>query len=636
LPSYTSRNTRHTLTDFFMEMWGVPVLTLMLALALWQSRSAEWIFWTPVLLLWLVSPVVGWWISRPLVFPVPDLSVDQRAFLRASARQTWRFFAEFVGPGDNWLPPDNFQEYPAPVIASRTSPTNIGMALLANLAAHDFGYITTGELLHITESTLATMEKLERYRGHFYNWYNTHTLQPLHPQYVSSVDSGNLAGCLLTLQAGLAELKNQPVLPPNAFQGLQDTLQVLAEHLPASPAPELAKQVTHLQEKLQSLTLNGQPRTLAAANSLLNEIHLTGAGLIVYLPADIDIDGELYYWAQAFDRQSRALRDDLDFLVPEPRHDSNIPTLAELARESTIEAEVPSSSGATATAVSCYKGAVERFRIIDDLMVRCRELAAMDFEFLYDRSRGLLTIGYDVGERRRDPSCYDLLASEARLASFLLIAQGQVPQKHWFALGRLLTSHGGDVSLISWSGSMFEYLMPQLVMPSYENTLLAQTCKAAVSRQIEYGRQRAVPWGISESCYNATDMHHVYQYRAFGVPGLGFKRGLGDDLVIAPYASALALTVMPLEACRNLQTLAASGFLGVYGFYEAVDYTPSRVPRGKHHAIVRTYMAHHQGMSLLAFEHVLLNRPMQRRFMSDPLARATQLLLQERVPKKGA
>ena len=215
---------------------------------------------------------------------------------------------------------------------------------------------------------------------------------------------------------------------------------------------------------------------------------------------------------------------------------------------------MPAQGGATA--VPAFKGAVERLKTIDDLVNRCRELAVMDFEFLYDTSCGLLAIGYDVGERRRDPSCYDLLASEARLASFLLIAQGQMPQKHWFALGRLLTSHGGDVSLISWSGSMFEYLMPQLIMPSYENTLLEQTCKAAVSRQIEYGRQRAVPWGISESCYNATDMHQVYQYRAFGVPGLGFKRGLGDDLVIAPYASALALTVMPLEACRNLQTLA--------------------------------------------------------------------------------
>ncbi|MGA9163370.1 MAG: glucoamylase family protein [Thiobacillus sp.] len=621
LRSYANRNACRTLADFAVEMWVGPVLAMALGMALTSIRPpAEWIFSAPVLLLWLVSPVVGWWISRPLVPPAPDLSIDQRAFLRTSARRTWRYFAAFVGPEDNWLPPDNFQEYPAPAIASRTSPTNIGMSLLADLAAYDFGYIPAGECLQRVGNTLATMEKLERYRGHFYNWYDTHTLQPLHPQYVSSVDSGNLAGSLLTLQAGLAELKNQPVLSSNAFQGLQDTLQVLAEHVPASPTPDLAKRIRFLQDTLHSLTRDGQPHTLAAANSVLDEIHRIGGGLVAWLPADIDIDGELYYWAQAFDQQSRVLRDELGFLVPEPLHFSAIPTLAELA----------------GAATSPHRGALERLSIIDDLVERCRQLAVMDFEFLYDAACGLLTIGYDVGERRRDPSCYDLLASEARLASFLLIAQGQVPQKHWFALGRLLTSHGGDVSLISWSGSMFEYLMPQLIMPSYPNTLLEQTCKAAVSRQIEYGRQRAVPWGISESCHNATDMHQVYQYRAFGVPGLGFKRGLGDDLVIAPYASALALTVMPREACRNLQTLADQGFLGAYGFYEAVDYTPSRVPRGKHHAIVRAFMAHHQGMSLLAFAHVLHDQPMQRRFMSDPLARATELLLQERVPKKGA
>ncbi|MGB5472482.1 MAG: glucoamylase family protein, partial [Gammaproteobacteria bacterium] len=636
LRSYVNRNARRTLADFYREMWSAPVLAVVLAFALWHTRSTEAFVWAPILMLWLVSPVVGWWISKPLLSPAPNLSVEQRAFLRACARRTWRYFADFVGPKDNWLPPDNFQEYPAPVIASRTSPTNIGMALLANLAAYDFGYISAGEFLRLSGNTLATMEKLERYRGHFYNWYDTRTLQPLRPQYISSVDSGNLAGSLLTLQAGLVELKDQPVLSTNAFQGLQDTLQVLAEHLPSSMVPDLAKKVRFLQDTLHKLTLNGQPRTLAATDSVLDEIHRTGGGLVAWLPADIDIDGELYYWAQAFDRQSRVLRDDLGFLVPEPRNFSNIPTLAELARARTVGTESPSSAGADAAAVPRYKGAVEWIRIIDDLVDRCRELAVMDFDFLYDSSRGLLTIGYDVGERRRDPSCYDLLASEARLASFLLIAQGQVPQKHWFALGRLLTSHGGDVSLISWSGSMFEYLMPRLIMPSYENTLLEQACKAAVSRQIEYGRQRAVPWGISESCYNATDMHQVYQYRAFGVPGLGLKRGLGDDLVIAPYASALALTVMPLEACRNLQKLAANDFLGDYGFYEAVDYTPSRVPRGKHHAIVRTFMAHHQGMSLLAFEQVLLNQPMQRRFMSDPLAQATELLLQERVPKQGA
>jgi cellobiose phosphorylase len=618
LPSYARRNARRSLADFFREMWIAPVLAVALGIALAGIHlPAEWIFSAPLLLLWLVSPVVGWWISRPLAARAPDLSVDQRAFLRTSARRTWRYFADFVGPEDNWLPPDNFQEYPAPAIASRTSPTNIGMSLLADLAAYDFGYLTVGECLQRVGNTLASMEKLERYRGHLYNWYDTRTLHPLHPRYVSSVDSGNLAGCLLTLLAGLAELKNQPVLSSSALLGLQDTLQVLAEQLPVTPAPELAKKIRLLQDSLRALTRDGPTQTLAAAASALNEMHQVGGELVAWLPADIDVDGELAYWARAFDRQARALRDELEYLAPGPWQGATVPTRTELA----------CANGT---------GAQTQLDLIDDLMDRCRALAVMDFEFLYDAGCGLLTIGYDVGERRRDPSCYDLLASEARLASFLLIAQGQVPQKHWFALGRLLTSHGGDISLISWSGSMFEYLMPQLIMPSYANTLLEQTCKAAVSRQIEYGRQRAVPWGISESCYNTTDMQQVYQYRAFGVPGLGFKRGLGDDLVIAPYASALALTVMPREACRNLQTLAGHGFLGAYGFYEAIDYTPTRVPRGKARAIVRSFMAHHQGMSLLAFAHVLLDQPMQRRFMSDPLARATELLLQERVPKKGA
>jgi len=631
LRSYTRRNARRTLCNFFMEMWIAPVLAVVLASTLWQARSVEPFIWLPILLLWSVSPVVAWWISVPLLSSEPDLTGEQRTLLRAYARRTWRFFADFVGPQDNWLPPDNFQEYPISAIASRTSPTNMGLSLLASQAAYDFAYISAGDFLRLVENTLATMEKLERYRGHFYNWYETQTLKPLHPQYVSSVDSGNLAGSLLTLQAGLIELKAQPVLSSNAFRGLEDTLQALAEHVPASHTPDLAKKVQVLQDTLQTITLDGPPQTLAAAHILLDKIHRIGGNLLAWLSADRHIDGELYYWTQAFDRQSSALRDDLGFLAAEPQDFTTIPTLAELAKE---RAAGPDTGTGAATG-SPYQGAAERLRIIDNLVERCRELAVMDFEFLYDTSRGLLSIGYDVGERRRDPSCYDLLASEARLASFLLIAQGQVPQKHWFALGRLLTSHGGDLSLISWSGSMFEYLMPRLIMPSYENTLLEQSCRAAVSRQIEYGRQRAVPWGISESCYNATDMQQVYQYRAFGVPGLGFKRGLGDDLVIAPYASALALTVMPREACRNLQTMATQGFLGDYGFYEAIDYTPSRVPRGKHHAIVRSFMAHHQGMSLLAFAHVLLKRPMQRRFMSDPLVRATDLLLQERVPKQG-
>ncbi|MHB1352181.1 MAG: GH36-type glycosyl hydrolase domain-containing protein, partial [Thiobacillus sp.] len=620
LPSYARRNARRSLPGFFREMGFAPVLALAVGVVLAMAGRADPVYVLPLLLVWLFAPLIGWWISRPLAARSPGLSTEQTVFLRASARRTWRYFDDFVGADDNWLPPDNFQEHPAPAVASRTSPTNIGMSVLADLAAHDFGYITTGECLQRLDNTLATMARLERYRGHLYNWYDTRSLQPLHPRYVSSVDSGNLAGCLLTLEAGLNELRARPVLNGAALHGLEDTLQVLAEQLPASPAPELEEKIRALQARLRALAAEGSP-TPADALRALDAMHHAVGKLVAALPADIDIDGELAYWARAFDRQMRALREELEFLVPEPGQRDANPTLEALAASA--------GTGGAARAQA-------RIETIERLIGRCRELAAMDFAFLYDEDGGLLTIGYDVGERRRDPACYDLLASEARLASFLLIAQGQLPQKHWFALGRLLTSHGGHVSLISWSGSMFEYLMPQLIMPSYPDTLLEQTCKAAVSRQIEYGRQRAVPWGISESCYNATDAQQVYQYRAFGVPGLGLKRGLGDDLVIAPYATALALTVMPREACRNLQTLARQGFLGACGFYEAIDYTPSRVPRGRAHATVRTFMAHHQGMSLLAYAYVLLDQPMQRRFMSDPLARATELLLQERVPKKGA
>lgn len=618
LPSYARRNACMSLADFLREMWVAPVLAtgLGLALTLLESQPDVWLLAAPILLLWLLAPVVGWWISRPLVAPTPGLNAGEQVFLRTAARRTWRYFEDFVGADDNWLPPDNFQAWPAPAIASRTSPTNIGMSLLADLAAVDFGYLTAGECLHRIGNTLAAMERLERYRGHCFNWYDTRTLQPLHPRYISAVDSGNLAGSLLTLQAGLAELKHLPVLSPSALQGLQDTLQVLAGEARGAAAPELTEKIRLLQDTLRALTLEGSPQTLAAAVSALDQIQHCGGTLSDWLPVNIESASELVYWTRAFDQQYCALRDEFASLQPELWQGSTLPTRMQLAGTQGEVAQI-------------------QLHTIDNLINRCRVLAEMDFEFLYDGGSDLLSIGYDVGERRRDSACYDLLASEARLASFLLVAQGQVPQKHWFALGRLLTSHGGDVSLISWSGSMFEYLMPQLMMPSYANTLLEQTCKSAVSRQMEYGRQRAVPWGISESCYNATDINQVYQYRAFGVPGLGFKRGLGDDLVIAPYASALALTVMPREACRNLQVLAGQGFLGAYGFYEAIDYTPSRVPRGKQHAIVQSFMAHHQGMSLLAFAHVLFEQPMQRRFMSDPQARATELLLQERVPKKG-
>lgn len=619
LPSYARRNHCRTLMDFFREIWFAPVLAMLLILVILSANAppsaATLIFCVPILLLWLLSPVIAWWISQPVLVKAKDLTLEQQQFLRISARKTWRYFADFVSAEDHWLPPDNFQQYPSALIASRTSPTNMGMSLLADLAACDFGYITIQQSIDRIDNTLTTMEKLKRYRGHFYNWYDTRTLQVLPPYYISSVDSGNLAGSFLTLAAGLAEFKHQPIFSAKSFEGLQDTFQVFVESLDNSTKKSLAGKISHLDEILLASIQQQKTMTLGSMANLLGDIKNSCDAISEVLPPDMDSSS--CYWIKAFLEQATAIRDSQNTLLDKSPPSDLIPTLHILAARQNIQALI-------------------QLNLIDGLIHRCHTAAIMDFGFLYDTKTALLTIGFDVTERRRDLASYDLLASEARLASFLLIAQGQVPQKHWFALGRLLTSHGGDVSLISWSGSMFEYLMPQLIMPSYPDTLLDHSCKAAVARQIQYGRQRSVPWGISESCYNTTDLNQVYQYRAFGVPGLGFKRGLGEDLVIAPYATALALMVMPREACLNLQTLAEQGFSGDFGFYEAVDYTPLRVPRNKPYAIVKSFMAHHQGMSLLAFAHVLLNQPMQRRFLSDPQIRATDLLLQERVPKLSA
>src|SRR4029079_8787530 len=286
----------------------------------------------------------------------------------------------------------------------------------------------------------------------------------------------------------------------------------------------------------------------------------------------------------------------------------------------------------TELALAASARAKERIETIDAIASQIQDLARMDFRVLYDATRHLFAIGYNVDKGQRDASYYDLLASEARLPCFVAIAQGQVPQESWFALGRMLTSGGDRPILLCWSGSMFEYLMPMLVMPTYENTLLDETCLAAVERQIAYARQLGVPWGMSESCYNTVDSNLNYEYRAFGVPGLGLKRGLAEDIVIAPYASRFGLVVAPDVACLNLQRLAAEGLAGQFGLFEAIDYTPARLPRGQTSAGLRSFMAHHQAMSVLAYADLLLDRPMRKRFESDPLFQATLLLLQERIP----
>ena len=677
--------THAGLPAFCRSMWIGPAIALAATAMLAIGRPATLYAAGPILGLWLLSPLVAWWLSRPIIFRPPQLRTEDDLFLHMVARRTWRYFETFVGSEDHDLPPDNYQEHPAPAVAHRTSPTNMGLSLLANLAAYDFGYISVRKLIDRISKAFATMGKLERHRGHFYNWYDTRTLRPLHPLYVSTVDSGNLAGLLLTLSSGLLELADGKVVSPRSFAGLMDTVGVFLDAArgqsppaegqpPAAPSSEIVPRLERLRDELRV-----PPQTLTAARMLLENSAAAVRDLTTAVSSARD--DEVKSWAHAFERQCRDFLDDLLLLAPWCRlpppseriwqHGSEeqtqrlrelrqglrrleeIPTLCDIARLDppmvrTIDTILAEANGPDSampptehawlaqlrqSIADASRRAGERLGELKALALCCHEMADLNYDFLYDKSRQLLSIGYNVTHHRPDPGFYDLLASEARLGSFVAIAQGKLPQEHWFSLGRLLTAVGGKYALLSWSGSMFEYLMPLMIMPTFEHTLLDRTCHAVVERQIDYGRRRGIPWGISESGYNATDVHLIYQYHTFGVPGLGLKRGLADDLVVAPYASALALMVAPRRACANLRRLAKDGLIGTYGFHEAVDFTPARVPRGQRGAIIRSFMAHHQGMSFLALAYLLLDRPMQRRFQSDPLLRATELLLHERVPK---
>jgi cyclic beta-1,2-glucan synthetase len=672
--SDSERMARSALVDFQRNMWIAPAIALATGFLSASRHSAEWRPALPLLALWIASPWVAWRISLPIKVTPPDLTGGQLAFLGSMARKTWHYFDTFVTVGENWLPPDNFQEFPGPTVASRTSPTNMGLALLANLAAQDLGYLSAAGLIRRTHDSLATMQRLERYRGHFYNWYDTRTLQPLPPLYISSVDSGNLAGHLLTLGSGLRELADQKIPTLRLLPGLRDTVMVLRNLAPENPA------LREFERKLVT-----EPSNPRAALVLLQSCLVQATEIATSLSGGTP-EGKL--WAQILRQTCDDHAQDILYLAPwlalpdsgflvpfspadSRRENTDSPTtrregprgiLARLEQPLTLrdiasmdetlsplmdKSLADPSAGPTrfrqqdeafvADLLRCVReGSVrarQRLLELEDLARQAEELASMDFTFLFDQSRDLFSTGFNVSERRRDTTYYDLLASEARLCSYVAIALGQVPQDHWFSMGRLLVSSGGKPALISWSGSMFEYLMPLLVMPSYENTLLDRTCAAAVEQQIEYGDLLGVPWGISESGYNRTDAHMNYQYRAFGVPGMGLKRGLADDLVIAPYASALALMVSPVEACRNLQALAANGLEGAYGFYEALDLTPRRMPPDETSVTIRSFMVHHQGMSLLSLVNLLRDKSMQRRFMACPLLRAADLLLQERMPR---
>ena len=700
------------------QMSGAPALGILALIAVALLRPRALPIATPLLLAWILSPPISGWISQPVEEERSALSEVERQRLRCLARRTWLYFERFVGPEDHWLPPDHFQEDPRGTVARRTSPTNVGLMFISMLSAYDMGYLGLMELMLRTTDGFSSLDELERYRGHFLNWYSTRDLSPLTPRYVSTVDSGNLAACLIALRQGLAELERRPLLRLRRWRGLCDTIAVLEEVVTRlekrdavarearavrSHAAELRQQVAEAEKGIGHwvpLLADLEERVGEAFNQRLQALLDAGAGVL-----DTSTLRDLRLWSGRIRMHLHDLREEIERVMPWLVVMARAPAVlsGRLEAESEIGQDVVrrlSSSqpwraleemlstaprldqtpdicrsartelddlgqrledaldGLDRADHAHLLNALERAQDwcadLDDALESARIAAGsiriglnhlteqteryvdeMSFAFLYDPQRDVFYIGYHVDTERLDENHYDLLASEARIASIVAIGKGDVLQRHWLHLNRPLAGVDGARVLLSWGGSMFEYLMPHLVMRNYEETLLDRSNRAAVERQIAYGREKHVPWGVSESGYYRLDAQMNYQYRGFGVPGLGRKRGLADDLVIAPYATLLAVGVMPRAVLENVDRLIEEGMLGRYGFYEAVDYTESRLPMGETEAVVRSYMAHHQGMSLTALANYLNSEGIPDRFHRSPQIQSVEFLLQEQAPHRA-
>ncbi len=696
-------NSALSLSHFLRRMKGSIFIACFAAALTALFNPASLPLCLPFVLLWLCAP----WFAQAISTPEPKreslpLTADETSELRLHARRVWAFFSHFAVKEDHFLPPDNFQEDPLPVVAHRGSPTNFGLYLLSVVTAHDFGWIGLTEMTRKLEAALKSLKDMQRFRGHFYNWIDTQTLLPLEPRYISSVDSGNLAGHLLTLSQSCRDLAHQPLFPDSIIEGIQDTVSLLkksAQALPlhafssATPLSQLQKEIANFDSQLireehsrtHSEWASYWTQLSLQAETLKDAAHAFSAG-----QRGEEIF-EMTAWADRVADDVQSHTQDFQHFFPwalgrSALDHSNLPTLeadSPVIREFQSSLGKLLSSGMTPAEVPglCEQAlaSIEAKRQVRDspplseseelyfdqvgaaltlaaqngreILRRLEEVATdsrtifneMDFSFLLNPQKKLFSIGYRIADSRSadghstdgqlEEGCYDLLASEARLTSYVAIIKKDVPVSHWFRLGRGLVADEGKAMLMSWAGSMFEYLMPSLVMTTPGGSLLDQTCRRVVERQMDYGNLRGSPWGVSEAGYNARDLDLNYQYSTFGVPGLGLKRGLAKDLVIAPYATALAAMLEPRKALFNFQKLEQLGARGLYGFYESLDYTPTRLRENEKFALVKSYMAHHQGMSLIAFSNVVNSGLMRRRFHMDPLVQAGELLLQEKTPR---
>ena len=655
---------------FQLNFWIVSLFSAMLTISVNLLRPESLVFALPWLIMWFFSPLVGSALTRKQVYQAPyeNLNVRDTEMLRKVARRTWRYFDDFVSSDTAWLPPDNYQVSHQNQLALRTSPTNIGMYMLSALGANDFGYLTLDQTIERLTQTMGTLNQLERHEGHLLNWYNLDDQKPLQPKYVSSVDSGNFIAALWTLEGGIAEKLERPIISASALAGLQDTTEILFEELKKED-----KANGTLQDVLELLeTIQECPSGVIDLIRLLRNINLKVETVAAVLREDAGTIAGAAYWARQLERQVSAWIDIInrylswmEILVERSESEiiefgqitlltlyrelHNSPSLKSLAVGQVVGlGEISLEELSEGIKDQVDKAWIERLSESfsrarwfagemvgqgEDLNEMMRVFTAeINMRFLYDPVRCLFSIGYNVTSNQFDSSYYDLLASESRLGSYVSIARGDVPIDHWLALNRPYSSHGRHRVLLSWTGTMFEYLMPLLLQKSYPNSLLDHATRETVALQMAYGQNRRVPWGISESAYGDLDLNKTYQYKAFGVPWLGLKRDLEEDLVVAPYATMLAVGIEPQAAIKNLKQLEKYGLLNDYGFFEAIDFNRRPKSDAEPGVIVRAYMAHHQGMAFLALTNFLYDNTMQRRFHSDPRVKAAEPLLYERVP----
>jgi len=620
----------------------MPLLSILLGLLVWAVRPRALPAALPVLLLWACSKLVSVWLNRAPATARNRTSPKDVAFLRRTALKTWRYFAEYSTAEHNWLIPDNVQEKPA-AIAARVSPTNIGFLLNARQVGCEFGYLTVPEFAEQTLRTLATVSSLKKHRGHVLNWYDTRTLQPLAPLFVSSVDSGNLLASLWTLQQGCLDRLHQPVVQPCLSEGFLDYLHVLAAGR-AFPRKLLSicERERHTDNWLQSIL--GLPEAVfTQASQTVTQPKLAQtkwfaeeAGLRLRR-----IQQTVSEYAPWLSPEFAALRDDAALnlklidniaLQQVPHFIDQLIRQIDWVRDSAAPKQNRSYERLRD---QLLKAKANTERLIADLRMIAKmsgKLAdAMDFKFLLDSRRKLVSVGFDLDTHQVHPACYDLLGTESRTAVFVAIAKEDIPQESWFLLGRAHTLDGGRPVLLSWTGTLFEYLMPSLWMRSYPNTLLERSRAAAVCSQQTYAARKGVPWGISESAYFKLDEAGNYQYFAFGLSHLALRKREMNALVISPYSTLLALNTDPVGAVRNLRRMADLGWFGSHGFYEAADFTSGKRKFWQdRHQLVPCWMAHHQGMSLLALANFLNDNVVQKWFHSERRVQATELLLHER------